>query len=68
MGVHAFPKGISSKVKVILRLEFKFASFEVAVQQVSHYTSHRNLVFKSIIELCNFGVSVSQVSIPASGI
>ena len=36
-GVNTFPKGISLKVKVIVKLEFKLAYFEASVQQFSHY-------------------------------
>ena len=39
MGVHTFPKGISSKVNVIARQEFKLAYYEVILQYVSHCTS-----------------------------
>ena len=38
MGVYGFLKGISQKVKVMARLEFELAYFEVAVQHFSHYT------------------------------
>ena len=34
--VHAFPKGISPKVNVIVGLEFELAYYDVAVKQVSH--------------------------------
>ena len=35
--VHAFPKGISPKMKIIVQLEFKLTQFEVAVHHFSHY-------------------------------
>ena len=36
-GVHTFPRGISPKVNVVVRLEFELTYFEVAVQPFSHY-------------------------------
>ena len=36
-GIHSFPKGISSKVNVIARLEFELTNNDVAVQHLSHY-------------------------------
>ena len=38
-GVHTFPKGISLKFNVIVRLEFKIAYYDVAVQHVSYYAT-----------------------------
>ena len=38
-GIHAFPKGISSKVNVIAQLEFKHAYYDDAVQRVNHYAT-----------------------------
>ena len=38
-GGYIFLKGISPKVNVIAQLEFKFTSYDVTVQQISHYTS-----------------------------
>ena len=35
-GVHAFPKGIKSKVNVIVRLNFEVSYFESAVQHFNH--------------------------------
>ena len=37
-GVHTFPKSISLKVNVIVRLEFELAYYNVADQHVNHYT------------------------------
>ena len=39
MGVYAFLKGISPKVNVITRLDFKLAYFEGTVQYVNHCTT-----------------------------
>ena len=41
MGVHAFTKGIITKVKVkvITWLEFELAYFEAAIQHFNHYTT-----------------------------
>ena len=36
MGVHNFLCGISSKVNVIVQLDFEFAYYDVAVQHVTH--------------------------------
>ena len=38
MGVHTFPKDISLKMNVIVRLEFELAYNNVAVQHIYHYT------------------------------
>ena len=35
--VHAFPKGICSKVKIMAQREFEFAYHNVTIQKVSHY-------------------------------
>ena len=35
--VHAFTKGVSSKVKVMVWLELELAFFEVTAQHLSHY-------------------------------
>ena len=37
--VHAFPKGINPKVNLIARLKFELTCYNVAVQNVSHYTT-----------------------------
>ena len=37
--VHTFNKGISPKVKIITRLEFELAYYDVAVRHVNHYTT-----------------------------
>ena len=37
--VHIFPKGLSSKVNEIARLEFELAYFKAAVQLLSHYAT-----------------------------
>ena len=44
-GVHAFPKGISPIVKVIVQLEFELISFGAADSHFSHYATwiHPNL-------------------------
>ena len=39
MEVHTFNKGISPKVNVVKRSEFELANYDVAVQNVSHYTT-----------------------------
>ena len=36
--IHAFPKGISSKVNVIARLELELAHFKAAVEHFNHCT------------------------------
>ena len=41
--VHAFPNGICSKVKVIVRMEFELAHCDVAVQHVSPRTTGTSL-------------------------
>ena len=38
-GVHAFPKGVSSKVNVIAQPEFELSNYNVAVQHLSHYAT-----------------------------
>ena len=38
-GVHTFPMSISQKVNLKAQLEFKLASYDVTVQNVSHYTT-----------------------------
>ena len=43
-GVHTFPKGISSKVNVTMRLEFELIYFGVAVQHFSHYATKEEIV------------------------
>ena len=48
--VHAFPKGISPKINVITRLEFKLANFKVAVEHFSNYvmgTPHGHFLSRS---------------------
>ena len=42
-GVHTFPKGISPKVNVIVRLKFELTYNGVTVQHVSHYTTETHL-------------------------
>ena len=39
MRIHTFSPDISLKVNVIVRLEFDLASYDVAVQHVSHITN-----------------------------
>ena len=41
--VHAFPKGISLNVNVIVQLEFEVAYFATVVQHVSHYAMETSL-------------------------
>ena len=36
-GFHTFPKGISPKVNVSVRLEFELTYFKAAVQHFNHY-------------------------------
>ena len=43
LGVYIFPKNISPKVNVIVRLEFEFAYFKATVQYFSHYTLVRKI-------------------------
>ena len=43
-GVLILPKGISSKVNVITRLEFELVYFEAGVQHVSHYATGSSTV------------------------
>ena len=38
-GVHASPKGVCSKVNVIVQQEFELAYFEEAVKNFSHYST-----------------------------
>ena len=38
-GFHTFPKGISLKVNVTVRLDIELASYNVAVQYVSYYAT-----------------------------
>ena len=38
-GPHVFPKGISSKVNVIARLEFELVNYDIATQHVSYFTT-----------------------------
>ena len=40
-----FPRGISSKLIVIMLLEFKHTYYDVAVQHVSHYTTQIPTLF-----------------------
>ena len=35
--IHTFPKGINPKVNIMTQKEFKFASYDFAVQHVSPY-------------------------------
>ena len=44
MGIHSFLKGLSSKVNVIVRLEFELDYYNVAVQYVSHYATVLSLL------------------------
>ena len=39
MGVHTFPKGICTKVNVIVRREFELTYYDFAVQHFNHYTT-----------------------------
>ena len=43
-GVHTFPKGICPKVNVIVRLEYKLAYYDSAVQRFNHYTTRTPLL------------------------
>ena len=38
-GVHAFPKGICSKVYIIAELEFELAFYNSVVHRFNHYTT-----------------------------
>ena len=58
-GVHAFPKGISPEMNVIVRLEFELAFYDVTVDHASHYatgnlpTWNLRLFFKnSWVKIC----------------
>ena len=39
-GINTFPKCIFPKVKVIVRLEFELACYDLTVLYVSHYAPH----------------------------
>ena len=49
---HTFPNGISPKVNVIVRLEVEHASYDVADQNISHYTMECNLPAPQNISMC----------------
>ena len=48
-GVHTFPKGISSKVKVIAWLEFELAYYNSEVSRFNHYAT-----------VINFGIKINH--------
>ena len=45
--IHTFPKGISLKVNVIVRLEFELAYYDIAIQHVNHDTIKASPIIKS---------------------
>ena len=44
--IHAFSKGISPKVNVIMWVEFELAYFEASFQNFSHYTSWTSVIIR----------------------
>ena len=44
MGVHTFPKSISSRVKEIPWLEFELVYYDIIVQHISHYVTKAPLL------------------------
>ena len=51
--VHAFPKGISLKVNVIVQLEFEFVYYDLVIQHFNHYAGGTllNLIFQTIYKV-----------------
>ena len=47
---HTFPKGFSLKMNLIVRLEFKLAYFEAAVQYLSHYATKTPLEYSFYVK------------------
>ena len=61
--IHIFPKGISTKVSVLARLELELAYYDVAVQNINHYTTetsqHHTQTFFSIFHNFSFSFYIS---------
>ena len=52
-GVHAFLKGISSKMNIIAQLEFELAYFKATVQYFNHYTRETSPDHKGTVSTVN---------------
>ena len=53
-GIHTFPKGISSKVNVIARLEFKLVYFEAVVSHTPVLTGGFSLICLQMVIIISF--------------